>query len=429
MFFIITAFLFAGSIYAEENRALEKQSNKESTAENISANPAAVDIKTGTGALGEALGFKKESGIRIGGLWIGDMNYLMTGGIEPHRWSGNDLFQLSMNIDLEKRYGWKGSLFGVEFLQFDGRPTNAEAGCVQGYNGLTGPPPLDRSELYQLWMHQELFDKKLLIRIGKILPAYDFNNVIRPLYITETSLSIPATTGLIYTPVFVNPTLLGVLPGYYNSSYGITINYAPVESFYLSYGFYDGNLARGKQTGLRGPQFNGYYFQIAESGFAWEIGEPKMPGNFAVGVWNQSGKLTAAPHTQEKGARGIYLFGTQRLWRRHPGVDNSGIISLLQAGINRAKTLRVNKYFGMGFTFLGLVPCRFNDSFGCGFALSKLNPHLFDRKSELLLQGYYQAHLYKSIFFLSALSYIPKPGAQKDLPRAWAGTARIIALF
>jgi porin len=378
------------------------------------------------------LGFKKESGIRIGGVWIGDINYLITGGVEPHKSSGNTLFQIGLNIDLEKRFGWKGGMFGIEFLQFDGRPTNEQAGCVQGYNGLPEAPPLDRSELYQLWIRQELFDKKLVIRIGKSIPSFDFNNVIRPIPARESSLLIPAITSLIYTPIFINPTMLGVLPGYYNSAYGITINFVPVESYYISYGAYDGNLARGKQTGLRGPQFNGYYFNIAESGYSWHIGEPKLPGKIAIGVWYQSGKLTAgskAPNVQQNGARGVYLFGSQRLWRRHPGVDNSGLIGFVQGGLNDDKTMQINKYFGTGLTFLGLVPHRLNDSFGFGLALSKLNHHLLARKKELLLQGYYQALLYKNIYFESALSYIPKPGAQKHLKSAWASTARIISVF
>lgn len=437
--FLSVACLFAFSVYGEENndsgqaqgseRSESAQENQSSGETNISSNPAAVNEMTGTGILGEKLGLKKESGIRIGGLWIIDANYLMTGGVKPYEWSVNNLFQLALSIDLEKRFGWKGGMFGIEFLRFDGRPTNADAGCVVGYNGLTESPPLNRSELYQYWLRQELFDKKLIIRIGKTIPSFDFNNVVRPLPLKEPSLSLPAVTGLIYTPIFINPTLLGVLPGYYNSAFGITVNFIPIEKYYISYGAFDGNLANGKQTGLREPQFNGYYFNIAETGYTWLIGEPKMPGKFAIGAWYQSGKLNAGPGITQKGARGIYLFASQRLWRRHPGVDTSGIVGFLQAGINHAKTLPANKYFGCGLTFLGLVPHRLSDSFGVGMSLSKLNHRLFPRKKELLMQGYYQMQVYKSVFFESVLSYIPKPGAQACLKSAWAGTARIIALF
>ena len=77
-------------------------------------------------------------------------------------------------------------------------------------------------------------------------------------------LSIPAVTGLLYTPVFVNPTLLGAIGGYYNSVCGLTLTLAPTRNTYLSYGFYDGNVILDIQTGMTGPHFNGYYFNIGK---------------------------------------------------------------------------------------------------------------------------------------------------------------------
>jgi hypothetical protein len=38
----------------------------------VSSNPGAVDIIAGTGALGRALGLSADSGIRLGGVWVGD---------------------------------------------------------------------------------------------------------------------------------------------------------------------------------------------------------------------------------------------------------------------------------------------------------------------------------------------------------------------
>ncbi len=146
----------------------------------VSSNPAANDIFTGTGALGRFLGFDKDSGVRLGGAWIGDSNWLMSGGREPGEWSLNSLLLLDLTLDADKLMGIKGGMFGIQFLQFDGQPTNQEAGVVQGYNSLPGAPPLERTELYELWWRQKLFDDKLTLRIGKTVPTYDFNNVSRP---------------------------------------------------------------------------------------------------------------------------------------------------------------------------------------------------------------------------------------------------------
>ncbi len=362
-----------------------------------------------------------------GGLLIEDINYLFCGGLEPKKWSGNSLFILDLNLDTEKLKWWQGGSFGAEFLQFNGRPTNIEAGSIQGYNSLSCTPPFDRSQLYQLWYRQEFFSKKLIVRVGKSLPSFDFNNVIRPLPLGDKSLDIPATTGLIYTPIFVNSPLLGVLPGYYNSAYGICLTYTPKEDFYINYGIYDGNLARGAQTGLRGPEFNAYRFQIMELGYAW--GQKSYPGDVGIGGWNQSGKLTASNGVTEHGTSGLYMFGSQRLWWQRFGKDNSGINGFMQAGINNSKTLPVTIFAGAGLTFLGLVPNRIDDSFGIGLALARLNPKQLDRPRELILQGYYQAKLFDDSYFLSAISYIPNPGAAANLQPALAATARIIVLF
>lgn len=50
-------------------------------------------------------------------------------------------------------------------MQFNGQDANGQAGSVQGYNSLPGPEPLNRSELYQLWYRQTLFEDRLIFRM------------------------------------------------------------------------------------------------------------------------------------------------------------------------------------------------------------------------------------------------------------------------
>lgn len=398
----------------------------------ISSNPAAVNITPGSGALQNYLekkwGIQNNHGIHFDGAWLGDVNDLFAGGIHnPERVTTNSLLLLDMNIDTEKLLKWKGGLFDVQFLQFNGENTNKQAGSVQGYNSLPGQPPLNRSELYQLWFRQELFDKKLIIRLGKVVPTFDFNNVTKPVPLQGSD--IPAVTGLIYTPIFVNPSLLGVLPGYYNSAYGITVNIVPIKQWYLSLGSYDGNLARGKQTGLTGPDFNGAYFHIAETGLTWLLGKNNLPGTIGLGVWHQTGLIQNSPTLFEHGASGYYLFGSQRLWYKNPGVNYSGISGFYQWGQNNSSVLPMTKYIGAGLTAFGLVPSRFEDSFGVGGSLAWLNRRIFSRKTELMFQAYYQAKIINAIYLEPALSYIPTPAAEPRLNAAFAGTLRMIVLF
>ncbi|HKN01281.1 MAG TPA: carbohydrate porin [Candidatus Binataceae bacterium] len=400
----------------------------------IAGNPGAVNGKPGIGLLGRALGLDPDS-IFLGGVWVGNADYLFGGGADPKSWNLNSLAIVATDVNLEKLIGFPGGELGAEFLQFDGQDANKAAGVVTGYDGLPGPPPLNRSELYELWWRQRLFDDKLAIRFGKVVPTYDFDNVIRPIPVHDEHYSIPAVTGVTYTPIFVNPTILGAMPGYYNSAYGITTSFTPTKHLYLMYGVYDGTLATGRQTGISAtPRFSGYYFQIGEVGTTWSIGPDHLLGNIGLGGWGQTGQLTAgsgASAIHQNGTGGFYAFGSQRLWFRHPGADNSGVTSFFQFGINNSTTMIASKYFGTGLTTFGLVPDRPDDSIGVGSAWSWLNrlPGSGFRSNELILQTYYQMHVFGGIFAQPTFSYVPNPGAATALHGATALTLQTTVLF
>lgn len=395
----------------------------------ISGNLAAVNIVTGSGLLGRTLGFDPDSGVRIGGVWVGNANFLLEGGEKEGQSSYNSLLLADLHLDFSKLANVPGGQFGAQFLQLNGQPTNEKAGAVTGYNGLLGRPPLVRSELYQLWWRQSLLDEKLIMRIGKTVPTYDFNNVARPVRTRDESLMIPAVTSLIYTPVFKNTTMLGVMPGYYNSAYGITTTLAPNENLYLSYAAYDGSGVH-RQTGLSNtPQFDGHYFHIAEAGYAWLLGPDDLPGGIAAGGWHQTGRLTGPRGNAEDGASGFYMFGSQRLWRRHSGTDSSGVSGFFQFGVSDSRTLIAHRYFGIGATGFGLIPGRPSDTIGAGLAWSWLNQRFGFRDSETLLAVYYQARLLDNLFLQPVLTHIPNPGASPSRRAVTALTIQTAILF
>src|SRR5262249_30846049 len=154
---------------------------------------------------------------------------------------------------------------------------------------------------------------------------------------------------------------------------------------------YDGNGARGVQTGLQaGPTFNGYRFQIGETGTAWLLGPDNLPGSAAIGGWSQTGTLTLSRPQQseitQNGTHGVYAFASQRLWRG--GGDNpaSGMSGFVQLGINNSQTLFATRYLGLGLTAFSLIPSRPADSFGAGLAWSGLNRNRGSRPDEALIQ-------------------------------------------
>jgi porin len=395
----------------------------------VSGNPAATTYSTGTGWLGRTLGLHDEWGITLGGLWLADTNLVAAGGAQPGGWTNNSALLIGLGIDAEKLVDWRGASFGFQFLQFNGANTNGEAGSIAGYNGIVALQPHQRTELFEAWYAQEMIKDVLKVRIGRTAPTLDFNNVLRPVTFADSSQNIPAVSGLLYSTIFVNGSLLGVLPGYYNPGNGVTVNFTPTKSFYLNLGVYDGNLARGVQTGVSPPEFNGYYLNIGEIGTNWVIGDGNHPGQFGIGVWRQTGVLTAAGISQD-GTGGVYLFASQRIAHGvNERVPSSGITTFYQFGVNDSQTLPINQYYGAGMTAFGLIGDRERDSMGIGAGLSRLNPHLFARPSELMFQAYYQAHLFATTFLQPTVSYIPTPGASPTLPGALTTTLRLTVLF
>lgn len=426
----------------------------------VSGNPAAVNIVTGTGKLGDALGLNHD-GIRFGGLNITDANGVLAGGLGPGKWDGNSLTIADLSIDTEKLFDWKGGLFGMQFLYFSsGGPgyniagirqgqnnVNALAGTVMGFNSLVVVAPFSRAELYQLWYRQEFFDKRLVIRMGKSVPTYDFNNVVRAVPFEDQAYQIPAVTSVLYTPIFINPTMLGPMPGYYNSSTGVVASLFPTERFYLQYGFFDGNLARGVQTGLTGPHFNGYYFHIGEIGMHWTLGPNKLPGKFGTGAWGQTGKLDVPGGSPINGETGYYLFGSQRLYYEQPGKTSDGLSSYYQFGYTNSPAISTHRYFGFGLTYFGPIRGRDHDSLGFGLGYGVMNNNsdagsiYFNVPSgtslrtnrlgqnETILTWYYQMQLKDGLLVQPNLTYIVNPARHPGIPNAFAVTLRAIMLF
>lgn len=418
----------------------------------ILANPQAAYTFIGNDFLGRTLGLDEASGLRTGGYLVPDFDWVASGGVEPNGTFGSIALGLHASVDTQKTLAIPGGTWGVEFLVSEGGANNNAAGSVQLYTNMTAPEPIDRQEMTQLWWHQRLFNDRLIFQIGKMNGAGHFNTVLKPVIVSEPHLQDHTISDLIYVPVGLNPTLFARLPNYPDTAFGAVAHLAPTTDLYVSYGIFDGNAARGVPTGNNWlPDINDYRFNIAEVGYSWRLGRAGMPGRIGLGNWWQTGELYTPALTTEDGVTGYYLFANQRLWYRHPSLDNSGLIGYLQFGHTGSETSIVNTYWGAGFTGIDLVPGRPWDTLNFGLAFSRLNdtpgagaffyPDVPSnssdlRSSELMLQAAYQGNFafgtpanYWTLSAILAYTYIPTPGQRPDLPAASVLSARLVVLF
>jgi porin len=169
----------------------------------------------------------------------------------------------------------------------NGQDTNGAVSLVQGYDSILALKPFNRTELYQLWYRQILFSDKLFIWVGKSVPTDDFNNVRRTVSLSDGAHAASSITGLIYTLIFINPSMFGVIPGYYDSAYGITAKWMPLKNPRVVAGAYADNFVVGVHSGLEPPHFNGYYVYVGGVQYYWRVA--LKPGTVAVGAWGEYG--------------------------------------------------------------------------------------------------------------------------------------------
>ena len=418
----------------------------------IIMNPQAAYSFLGNDALGRALGLERDGPLQLGGFLIPEFDWVVSGGVEPDVGYGSLAFGLHAKVDLEQALAVPGATTGVEFLVTTGGNNNDAAGTVQMYTNMDGDEPRDRQELMQLWWHQRLFDDKVMVQVGKMNGSGIFNTVLNPVIVDTPWMRDTAISDLLMIPVGLNPTLFARLPAYYNTAYGAVLHLEPTTDFYASLGIFDGNGATGVQTGTEWlPTFNEYTFNIAEVGYSWRLGAEGKPGRLGLGGWWQTGDLYTPALTVEDGAQGYYLFANQRLWFKHPGIDNAGLIGYLQFGHTGSEASIVNTYLGAGLTGIGLIPGRPDDLLSLGLASSNLNdtpgagaffypdvpsPSVDLGESELLVQLAYRTSYaigtpsnYWTLSSILAYSYIPDPGQRPDLPAAHVLSWRLVALF
>jgi len=414
--------------------------------------PAGDSLRRGTGELGRILGLSKDSPITLGGEWIGNGSSQMSGGwIGPYgRQSYAQAGFIDLRLNLEKAKIWKGGELWVQGLQYNVLNNgNNAAGSVQQFNNLNSAPPFTRTELYTYGLKQKILSGQLEVSIGKLFAGYYFGAVARPIPDQNPEIAGGPNTNLLFLPPYSQPTFIGREPGYPDSTLGGVITVQPNilnKRGYLSVGVFDGRTGLGPvgsvATGMQaGGSLRGALLTMAEAGGVWSVGNKQLPGQLAVGLWNQTGRLTTPCSASglsntcpvENQATGTYAYAIQTLAAFQRGKYPGKVVGFLQGGTTPSTTNMVNGSVSAGVEVVAPFWGRPKDSFGLGLSWADLNDDEGAawgfNPSELMVQLTARLHLWRNVYAQPVLSWLPTVGFQEAKANATTFTLQLSTSF
>lgn len=425
----------------------------------VSARPSApttTSIQDALTPYGDALGlrsFLKSEGVEYSLTYIGEALGNVSGGSRRGgTYSGRLDFQF--DADLAKIASWDGANFHSNVYQIHGAGLSHK--FVSNLLTVSSIEALPASRLYELWLEQKIFDRKIAIKVGQIAADTEFG-------ITQTgTLFINSTFGW---PNIMSAALPSGGPAYPLATPGVRVKYVPNSQLSLQAGAFNGDPA-GRTATYLDPQrrnrtgtsfrFNDPAFMIAEVAYAYNIATEDVgePGTVTLGGWyhfdrfdslrsDKAGISLANPSASGvaqrlRGNSGLYGMVDQTIYRE-PDDPNDGASIFARLFSSPGDRNLIDLYVDAGIAYKGLLSGRSDDTLGLSVARSRFSPgargldrdgFIFanrvgpQRKSEMVLEATYQAVIGPGITVQPTLQYVLRPSGGIANPRDASG-ARI----
>jgi porin len=300
--------------------------------------------------------------------------------------SYNGLTVAKLDIDLGQAIGWSDAEFFVSAFDIDAHgPTRSLVGNQQLVSNNEARPS---DKLYDLWLEQGLFDKRLHVRIGQ-------EGANDELMISQYgALFLNASFGVPGMPAADLPS---GGPNYPMTTPFARLKYQATDNVTLVGAVFNGDPA---PPGPGDPQIrdrNGTAFRLNDHSLAfgeiWYSPEPgasdALPTTYKLGTWYSSshfadqridsaGGLLASPAStgralQHTGDWAIYGIVDQMVWKRS-GTEDQGIGVFLQVMGGPSDRNLSNLFIESGVNWLAPFPERKDDVFGLAFAYLGISP-------------------------------------------------------
>lgn len=413
-------------------------------------------IATSFPAIADPGGIRKvlaPNGIEFGLNYIGDVMGNASGGMRQGA-VHEGRFELVVDANLEKLYGWQGSAFHFNAYQIHGN------GLSRYYTSNLMPTSnveaLPSTRLYEVWFEQKLAQGKLAIRVGQLAADTEFltNNY--------AGLFLNGTFGW---PQITASNLPSGGPAYPLATPGVRLKYTPNDQWTFLGGIFNGDPAG---PGTDDPQLRNRYgvnfrmnddpLLIGEAQYAYNQGKDALglSGTLKVGAWQHFGSFNdlrfdtngmplADPASNQspanrRGNYGVYAMINQQIYRL-PGDDpTKGVGVFARVSGSPDDRNLVSFYADGGLNFNGMLKSRPDDSFGVSFAYTGISRHArgFDadtaffkdlpqpiRNHEALIELTYQAQILPGWTLQPDFQYIFHPGGNVPNPLVLGSTVPI----
>ena len=308
---------------------------------------------------------------------------------------------LSLDADLAKLFGWRGTTLHASAFQIHGYQVSENyLGNVMTASNIEAHPT---TRLYDLWLQKALGGGASL-RAGQLAADEEF------LVSDTASVFINGSFG--WAPIAAANITNGG-PGYPLAAPGIRLRLEPKEDTALLVAAFAGDPAGSGCDG--DPQrCNRYGTTFSTHGGTLWMSELQLAGGrYKLGGWYQNGTFS-----DRRGNGALYAVADRSLWR-------SGVKELngfVRAGAAPSDRNPVKSYVDAGISYKGFLGRRPEDVLALGAAHAELTGG-----SESLLELTYHAPVTPHLALQPDLQYVVQRGT--DVPDAWVVALRASLRF
>jgi porin len=344
---------------------------------------------------------------------------------------------VELGIDLEKAIGWPGLRFFANGYQIHGDSLSArDLGVLMPASFIEALPS---TRLFELYLEQALFDKRLSVRAGQLAADSEFA-------VSEASAAFLNSS-------FGWPSILGINlpdggPSYPLAAPGARVAFAPNDNVKYLLGVYSADPA-GDCPDDELPQKcdpNGLLFAItsplmlAEAAFKYNQGEGRLAGTLKLGGWRNFGTfvpeavgnnglpigLMPIPGLPAENDYGLYAILDQMVYRVPGPGDQRGVTVFGAYMWAPPDGNLIENYFELGITLHGMWDPRPHDTLGIGFIYTGVSSQLVDfykrhgapivPSFEGVLEISYTAEIMQGLYIQPDFQYFWNPGGHTSDP-------------